>query len=382
MDRQVRPVEQRLEGLVAGRRVVVRDEVLRLLEQVLGAVRLDVLAGLDEVEVGRRQVEVGHALPGERLRDHRVGLGPERQLVLGLRRARLALGVVERPLVQRQDGLPGLDDDLLAELDRLGEDDLLLGGEQGDLADLLEVHPDRVVDPDHVGGQRLELLAGRLVHGVGRQLGGRLHALGHLDALDRLLLDDLDRELGGAGLRVLVGREIEVLVVVIVEVGVRVGGHRGGRGARTPGPHRRQLRFLELALGAARARREHGLDELLVQGIGHVRGSSEGSGAWEGARANLVHPCLDLRLDVGEAALDALAECLVVAGIDLGPNLLVHRAQVAPALDRVVDGAGRAERETREQTCDELHRASPMFPVGLFKIILELAAAARMTELS
>ena len=82
-----------------------------------------------------------------------------------------------------------------------------------------------------------------------------------------------------AGLRVLVGGEIEVLVVVIVEVGVRVGGHGSGRGARTPGPHRRELRFLELALGPARARREHGLDELLVQGIGHVRGSSEGSGA-------------------------------------------------------------------------------------------------------
>ena len=130
--------------------------------------------------------------------------------------------------------------------------------------------------------ERLELLAGRLVHRVGRQLRGRLHALGHLDALDRLLLDDLDRELGGAGLRVLVGGEVEVLVVVIVEVGVRVGGHRGGRGARTPGAHRRQLRFLQLALGTARARREHCLDELLVQGIGHVRGSSEGSGAWDG----------------------------------------------------------------------------------------------------
>ena len=47
--------------------------------------------------------------------------------------------------------LPRLLDELLAELDRLGEDDLLLGGQQRDLADLLEVHPDRVVDPDHVG---------------------------------------------------------------------------------------------------------------------------------------------------------------------------------------------------------------------------------------
>jgi hypothetical protein len=282
VDRQVRPVEQRLERLVAGRRVVGRDEVLGLLEEVLGAVRLDVLAGLDEVEVGGRLIEVGDTVPRERLGDHRVGLGPEREPVLRLRGTRLALRVVQRPLVQAEDRLPGLDDDLLAELDGLGEDDLLLGGEERDLADLLEVHPDRVVDPDHVRGQGLELLRGGLLDLGRAQLLGRLEALGDLDALDRLLLHDLDRELRRAGLGVLVERQVEVLVVVvIIEIGVRVGGHRRDRGARTPRPHRRQLRLLELALGAARARREHRLDELLVQGIGHVRGSSEGSGAWD-----------------------------------------------------------------------------------------------------
>ena len=65
-------------------------------------------------------------------------------------------------------------DDLLAELDRLREDDLLLGGEQRDLADLLEVHPDRVVDPDHVRGQRLELLGRRLLDLLRVELGRRI----------------------------------------------------------------------------------------------------------------------------------------------------------------------------------------------------------------
>ena len=34
----------------------------------------------------------------------------------------------------------------------------LIGRQERDLADLLEVHPDRVVDADHVGGEGLELL--------------------------------------------------------------------------------------------------------------------------------------------------------------------------------------------------------------------------------
>ncbi len=41
----------------------------------------------------------------------------------------------------------------LAELDGLGEVDLFLGGEERDLPDLLEVHTDRVVDADEVGGE-------------------------------------------------------------------------------------------------------------------------------------------------------------------------------------------------------------------------------------
>ena len=72
-------------------------------------------------------------------------LGPERQAVLRLGSARRVLGVVERPLVERDDPLPGCLDELLAELDRLGQDDLLLRGQEGDPADLREVHPERVV---------------------------------------------------------------------------------------------------------------------------------------------------------------------------------------------------------------------------------------------
>src|SRR5205823_3862975 len=45
------------------------------------------------------------------------------------------------------------DERLLAELDGLREVDLFLGGEERDLPDLLEVHADRVVDADEVGGE-------------------------------------------------------------------------------------------------------------------------------------------------------------------------------------------------------------------------------------
>ena len=88
--------------------------------------------------------------------------------------ARLRLGLVPGPLPQREDRLLRLVDDLLAELDRLGQDDLFLGVEERHLADLLEVHPDRIVDADHVGGDRVQLLGGRLFRDLGVELGGRL----------------------------------------------------------------------------------------------------------------------------------------------------------------------------------------------------------------
>ncbi len=166
-----------------GRRLVVGvEELLGLLEALLGAVGLGVAAGLDQVEVGRRDQQVLGGLRRDPLRDQLVRLRPVGQAVLRLLGPRLALGVVEGPLVERHDPLPGLLDHLLAELDGLREDDLLLGGQQGDLADLLEVHPDRVVDADHVGADGLEVLGGRLLdllrvelrRGVDRQLRGRI----------------------------------------------------------------------------------------------------------------------------------------------------------------------------------------------------------------
>ena len=194
MDGQERPVEERLEVLRRERLVVGVDELLGLLEALLRPVGLGVAPGLDQVEVGRRDEQLQGALVGQRAADQVVRLLAERQAVLGLGRARLALGVVEGPLVERDDPLPGRLDHLLAELDGLGQDDLFLGGQQGDLADLLEVHPDRVVDPDHVGRDGLELLGGGLLDllrvelggRVGRQLGRRIDraVLGHDDDAD------------------------------------------------------------------------------------------------------------------------------------------------------------------------------------------------------
>ena len=66
--------------------------------------------------------------------------------------------------MEREDRLLGLGLDLGAELHALGEDDLLLGGEQRHAADLAQVQANGVVGVEDLGGDRLGLL------GVG--LGG------------------------------------------------------------------------------------------------------------------------------------------------------------------------------------------------------------------
>ena len=192
--------------------------------------------------------------------DQLVRLVAERQPVLRLHRPRLALRVVERPLVERDDPLPGCLDELLAELDRLREDDLLLGRQQGDLADLLEVHPDGIVDPDHVGRDRLEVLRGRLLdlgrvelgRGVERELG-----------VDRLAVgaDDLD---GDVAVGRCIGRaEVEIVVVVVlVVVDLRQDDLRRPKAAG------RELGLLDVGAGAARAGQD-GFNELLVERIRH-----------------------------------------------------------------------------------------------------------------
>ena len=163
MDRQVRPVEQWDERRRRRRLRVRGQELAGLLQSVLGGLDLRVAAGLDQVKVGGRDQQVLRALRRDRGAHHLVRLVTERQAVLRLHGPRLVLGVVEGPLVERHHRLPRLLDHLLPELDGLGEDDLLLGGQQRDLADLLEIHPDRVVDADHVGREGLELLGRRLL---------------------------------------------------------------------------------------------------------------------------------------------------------------------------------------------------------------------------
>ena len=147
------------------------------------------------MEVGRGDEQVRGPLVADRVADHPRRLGPERQSVLRLLGARLALGVVVRPLVERDDALQGLVDHLLPEFDRLGQHDLFLGRQQGDLADLLEVHADRVVDPDHVGAERLELFLGGLLELDRIELRRCIErdAAGCL----AVLADDFDAEVGG-----------------------------------------------------------------------------------------------------------------------------------------------------------------------------------------
>ena len=238
--------------------VIRVNELLRLLQALLRPVRLCVAAGLDEMEVRRRQEQLARARVRHRPADEVVGLLAERQAMLGLGRARLALGVVERPFVERDDPLPGRLDHLLAELDRLGQDDLFLGGQQGDLADLLEVHPDRVVDPDHVGRDRLELLGRGLLDLLGVELGGSVGGqlgggvggavLGHHDD------PDVGAVLGGC-----LRSKVEIVVVIIVVV---VTGHGDAR-LRAGRPETGQLGLFEIGLGATGSRQD-GLHELLV----------------------------------------------------------------------------------------------------------------------
>ena len=226
------------------------------------------LPAFDEVEVGRRHEQVGGASStAMRSRDHPVGLVAERQPVLRLGRPGLALGVVERPLVERDDRLPRLVDDLLAELDRLGQDDLLLGGQQGDLADLLEVHPDRVVDPDHVGRERLELLRRRLLD-LGRRRAWPAPPCRRAPARASIASSATTSMLSSAApARTSSAAQVEL------DRPRRRRGRSSPRTGAAPHPSRGRMPA-SLASSSSRLRRrgacQHGLDELLVQGIGHV----------------------------------------------------------------------------------------------------------------
>ena len=268
-------------------------------------VGLGVLAGLDEVEVGRRREQVGRALRAAMASATILCVsGPNGSRCCGFAGPGLALGVVERPLVERDDRLPRLLDDLLAQLDRLGQDDLLLRGEQGDLADLLEVHPDRVVDPDHVRGERLglQLLGGGLLDLGGRQLrAGRPRPAGTGTPSIASSLDDLDRRARRVRLVASSGRSsVEVLVDRRPSsTSASTSGRRAP--ARRPfGPHRWPASPPRARAWLRRVGRETASTSCLSRGSVMVAGSSGwlgrcvgtlgggGGRAWSGGSACVV----------------------------------------------------------------------------------------------
>ena len=104
----------------------------------------------------------------QRVGDQALGLVAVRQGVLGLGGPGAGLGLVERPLAQAEDGLGRLGHDLATELDALGQDDLLLRGEERDARDLAQVEPDAVLDLE--GG-----LIGAVSSGAGAATGATAH---------------------------------------------------------------------------------------------------------------------------------------------------------------------------------------------------------------
>ena len=95
-----------------------------------------------------------------------MGLGLERDRVLAVLRPGRGLGAVERPLVDAEQGLPGFGHGLRAQFHALGEDDLLLRGQERDPADLPQVQAHGIVRVQDLGRHRLRI-------GFFRGLGGR-----------------------------------------------------------------------------------------------------------------------------------------------------------------------------------------------------------------
>src|SRR5690606_12871263 len=236
----------------------------------LGVVEL--LHRADQTEVALLdQVQEQHAAAGVALgqRDHQTEVGLK-QVVLG---AAAVLGDDLQLALQLGRQLVGVGQLVLGEqarLDALGEFDLLLGVEQRDLADLLEVVLDRV--GGGTGGG--DLLGGRVVLVlVGQHEAGALGALGLLRRglglfedlfLARLRGVLLGRRLLGGGLlgrgllrgRLLrgglLGRGLlggDLLLAGLVRGGCRRGG--GGGGGLPSGRRLRRARLGGGALGGA-----------------------------------------------------------------------------------------------------------------------------------
>ena len=121
--------------------------------------------------------------------------------------------------MERDERLPGLDRDLLAELDRLRENDLFLGGQERDTGDLAQVHADGIVDRHLVRvGDDLDLVGVRLRRRRGRR--SRLE-IRHR-RLERIDRHEVGAD-GQAGIHRLVGRDL----------GTGVGRRRGLTGRPT-----------------------------------------------------------------------------------------------------------------------------------------------------
>ncbi len=146
---EVHEVQQRLR---TGSGLVLRSQLTGANQKLLD---LGVVGRL--LRLGQLEFRQGRRLGGgQSLLDHPLGLDTEGQPVLGMAEPCLLLGPIARPLEERQHGLPRLDDHLLAKLDRLGQDDLFLGGQERGPTDLVEVDPDGVVHADGVGGDGLD----------------------------------------------------------------------------------------------------------------------------------------------------------------------------------------------------------------------------------
>ena len=304
-----------------------------LLEELLGALGLGVLAGAGQVEVRRGDEQVGGVGRRDRVADEPMALVAERQPVLRLERSGLRLRVVGRPLVERDDALPRLVDELLPELDRLGQDDLFLGGQQRDLADLLQVHPDRVVDADHVGREGLELGGGGLLELL-RRRAWRARRPGILEARASASSPTTSTVASSSTSSAASGDIGLVVVLVLVVIDVV----EGGAGRAKAG----ELGLLEVGLAPPRAGQD-GFDELLVKGIDRHGGLT--SGWLDGEEMGLV-----------ATAVQRLA--LLVHGLALAQELVDRRAigGLLGLRERRVDVVGalvqRALLEIDGQTLD------------------------------
>ena len=160
MDGDECEVDQREEPVYIGGRRVRDQKRLRVSEEPLGALPNGLAPGSRQLEIWR----LGQRSGGEGRPHHPFSLGSVGQPVLAEPNSRLPFRTVPCPLEERQDRLPGLLGDLLAQFDRLRQDYLFLRRQKGDAADLAQVHPDRVVEPDNVGRERLEFLRRRLLY--------------------------------------------------------------------------------------------------------------------------------------------------------------------------------------------------------------------------